>query len=108
MTKLVNDKYRLDRGGWSRILAINCKSCNMFLYYYQKDGKGPLKRCYLDRIIGFKPHFDSKGYIFCNCKACIGFNEPYSKENNRPAIRIAVEALSYKLIPFSKSNRPYN
>jgi hypothetical protein len=97
-TKIISDKYRDNRGGYSRIVEISCKECGNFLFYYQKDGSGPLKRLYLDRIIDYKPRFNSKGYVFCKCGACLGFNEPYKKEGNRPAIRVAAEAVTHKVM----------
>lgn len=44
------DKYRENRGGYSRFLEIKCESCRNFLALYQKDGQGPLRRMYIDRI----------------------------------------------------------
>jgi len=99
----ISDTYRNNRGGWSRFLTISCKTCRTFLFHYQKDGSGPLKRCYIDRILNRKPKFQRNGFVFCpHCKVCLGFNEPYSKENNRPAIRWAVEAINHKILPISE------
>jgi len=103
MRSFISDKFRKNRGGWSRFLTISCKICGTFLFHYQKDGSGPLKRCYLDRILNTQPKFNNRGFIFCpHCKACLGFNEPYAKEQNRPALRWAVEAIIYKTIPASE------
>ncbi|HMS22499.1 MAG TPA: hypothetical protein PKA38_01925 [Candidatus Levybacteria bacterium] len=52
--KLKTDKYRKARGGYSRFLNLYCSSCKSHLLLYQKDGPGPLKRAYLDRIIAPK------------------------------------------------------
>ena len=94
-----SDKFRKSRGGWSRYLEIKCESCDNILFYYQKDGPGPLKRSYHDRIIGKMPDYDSKGYWFCpSCGACLGFYEPYKKENDRPALRWANIAAKYKIV----------
>jgi len=43
------DRYQKVRGE-SQILDIKCASCNELVLVYQKDGPGPLLRCYLDRI----------------------------------------------------------
>lgn len=103
MKSFISDVYCQNRGGWSRFLVISCKACGTFLFHYQKDGPGPLKRCYLDRILNAKPKFNDHGFIFCpHCKACLGFNEPYTKEQNRPALRWAVEAINYKVISASE------
>lgn len=47
---LKSDKYRKTRGGYSRFLNIYCSKCKNSILLYQKDGPGPLKRLYLDRI----------------------------------------------------------
>jgi len=48
--KFKNDKYKKVRGGYSRLLDIQCAKCKEHLLFYQKDGPGILKRMYLDRI----------------------------------------------------------
>ncbi|MBI4155367.1 hypothetical protein HY498_04770 [Candidatus Woesearchaeota archaeon] len=53
--KLKNDKYRRKRGGEAHFIDIYCINCNNFLLKYQKDGKGTLQRCYLNRI--FYPQY---------------------------------------------------
>jgi hypothetical protein len=99
MIKVISDQYRKNRGGWTRFLKISCNECGQFLFFYQKDGPGPLKRSYLDRIIGKKPTYDKRGFWHCSeCDVCLGFYEPYIKENNRPAIRWATQAVNYKTI----------
>ncbi|MDO8658129.1 MAG: hypothetical protein Q7K55_05285 [Candidatus Levybacteria bacterium] len=47
---LKSDMYRKTRGGYSRFLNIYCSNCKNHILLYQKDGPGPLKRLYLDRI----------------------------------------------------------
>ena len=44
------DKYKKDRGGYSRLLEIKCQKCDNIVALYQKDGPGLLKRLYIDRI----------------------------------------------------------
>lgn len=48
--KIKNDSFRKERGGSTEIFEIACSSCNKKILIYQKDGKGSLYRCYLDRI----------------------------------------------------------
>jgi guanylate kinase len=48
--KLKNDKYRSVRGGEAHLLDISCAKCGLTIIKYQKDGKGDLIRCYLNRI----------------------------------------------------------
>lgn len=96
MRKLISDEYRVNRGSWSRVLQIFCKNCNQFLFFYQKDGPGVLKRCYLDRMLGGNPK--NEDYRCNQCKQLLGIYQPYEKENNRPAIRWLVDSLTYKVI----------
>lgn len=45
-----NDKYRKARGGRAFMVDVCCMKCGAAVLLYQKDGDGPLKRCYLNRI----------------------------------------------------------
>lgn len=47
------DKYRRARGGKAFMINLMC-SCGAEILYYQKDGDGKLKRCYLNRIFSPK------------------------------------------------------
>lgn len=98
MDSFISDKFRNNRGSWSRILKVSCKSCRTFLFHYQKDGAGPLKRSYLDRILDKNTLAVQNDWVYCpHCKICLGFNEPYAKEDNRPAVRWAVESIEYMI-----------
>lgn len=44
------DRYTIRRGEPKR-LELFCNKCKTHIMSYQKDGPGPLYRCYLDRII---------------------------------------------------------
>lgn len=80
-----NDKYSQARGGWSRILDVMCEKCNGHICFYQKDGPGPLKRMYVDRMLDIKP---SAPKLVCdNCDHELGMKITYVKEN-RPAYRL--------------------
>lgn len=90
--KFKKDKYRKARGGYSRFLNIYCSSCGSFLIIYQKDGPGPLKRAYLDRIFApkelenlqnIKSIKDVKPLTCDNCHALIGKPYIYDKENRK-------------------------
>lgn len=39
-----------ERRGAPVMLELSCAHCNRYLFTYQKDGPGPLLRCYWDRI----------------------------------------------------------
>ena len=49
--KLKNDRYRKIRGGKAFVVKVCCGKCGERVLTYQKDGDGPLKRCYLNRIM---------------------------------------------------------
>ena len=94
--KLLNDKYRIARGGYSRFLNIYCTSCKAHLCLYQKDGPGVLKRMYLDRILAPKVK-NTKNKLICpNCKKIIGTFFIYKKEN-RPAVRLYQDSVVKKV-----------
>ncbi len=89
-----NDKYRHARGGWSRILDVTCEKCGSRVCFYQKDGPGPLKRMYVDRIINLQP---SQPTLVCeNCDHELGIRISYAKEN-RPAYRLFQGSVNKKI-----------
>lgn len=47
--KFKKDSYAQRRGS-PAMLIMNCAACHGYVMTYQKDGPGPLIRCYLDRI----------------------------------------------------------
>ena len=47
--RIKKDKFQKSRGR-PKILHIKCSKCHSLVLIYQKDGPGPLLRCYLDRI----------------------------------------------------------
>ncbi len=53
---MIMDSYRKSRGGNAEMITIYCMTCNSPILFYQKDGKGNLYRCYIDRII-YPYHF---------------------------------------------------
>lgn len=86
--KLIHDAYSQRRGS-PKMLKLFCESCSSYVMHYQKDGPGPLLRCYLDRI-----HYPEeikntqKGTLLCpSCKQIIGTPMIYKPEN-RPAYRM--------------------
>lgn len=78
------------RGGRSRFLLIYCERCNAKLFKYQKDGPGPLKRLYLDRITPEKSF--TKNLICSECKSVLGIGYIYPKEK-RHAFRLFVGSI---------------
>lgn len=98
--EIQKDKYKKARGGRSRILDIRCEKCDTHLLFYQKDGPGPLKRMYNDRIID-PEHIvglEAKGLagldvMRCSeCKEMVAVPYIYKKEE-RPAFRVFQDAV---------------
>lgn len=91
MFKFKNDIYKKNRGGYSRFLNLYCNHCGAYLLLYQKDGPGPLKRLYLDRI--FAPEnvrnlhqnsmTDIPSLTCTRCKEHIGIPSIYKKEKRK-------------------------
>lgn len=101
MYKFKTDQFKSNRGSWSRILDATCYVCGKHVFFYQKDGSGPLKRSYLDRFIDVKPK-NEKDFRCQHCNELLGIYQPYKKENDRPAFRWLVGALEYIIVPVSK------
>ncbi|OGY28605.1 MAG: hypothetical protein A3A61_04335 [Candidatus Woykebacteria bacterium RIFCSPLOWO2_01_FULL_43_14] len=94
--KLKKDSFSDARGSYSRFLNIYCDHCGSHILLYQKDGPGPLKRLYQDRV--FAPQnivSPSKPTpLVCSaCRSLIAIPAIYEKEN-RPAYLL----LSYAFI----------
>ncbi|MEI8301251.1 MAG: hypothetical protein WCG10_06570 [Chlamydiota bacterium] len=94
MFKLKKDQYRSARGGYSRFLNIYCKKCNGHVLLYQKDGPGPLKRLYVDRIIA--PNKEASLLICDHCKLLLATPYIYEKES-RSALLLKENAITKKL-----------
>lgn len=95
-----NDKYKKNRGGYSRWLFLSCEKCKQELFVYQKDGPGILKRLYRDRIIG---ESKTKDLVCPKCKTLLGVGVVYKKED-RPSYRLFSGAISKKIIKESEIN----
>lgn len=103
-TTFKQDKYKKARGGYSRFLEIKCEKCSNPIALYQKDGSGPLKRMYVDRI--FSPEKLVKlqnvaikkiPNLTCQkCKEIIGIPYIYKKEG-RPAFRLFEGSVTKKI-----------
>lgn len=91
-----SDKYRKDRGGHSRWLALYCEKCGDQIAIYQKDGPGILKRLYVDRIVNLK-NIVGKNLTCKECRTILGVWITYKKEK-RPAYRLFVGAVGKKII----------
>jgi len=94
--KLKHDKFRKNRGGYSRLLEIKCEKCEELLCYYQKDGPGPLKRMYIDRIA--KTYADAGKKLICHkCGHILGVRYIYEKEK-RLAFRLFEGSVKKKIV----------
>jgi len=82
--KLIHDRYRMARGGKSKLVYVICAKCEGKIVLYQKDGPGWLKRCYLNRIFWpkryealqhdkrIKDPEDMPGLLCPSCRSLIG------------------------------------
>ena|SRR3989344_6262687 len=95
--KLKRDKYSRSRGGYSRLLEIKCEKCGQSLCYYQKDGSGPLRRMYLDRILKTYAAETEKSLACQKCGYMLGIRYIYEKEK-RPAFRLFEGAVTKRII----------
>lgn len=94
--KFKKDTYMKKRGA-PALLVLTCANCHEYLMSYQKDGPGPLLRCYLDRI--HHPEalknrqfevFNKSTALHLKCSSCetvIGSPILYEKED-RPAYHL--------------------
>ena len=102
--KFKSDKYRKSRGGYSRFLNVLCEHCSAKILTYQKDGPGPLKRLYLDRIFApenfanfQKLSINKIPNLTCSkCKSVLAVPYIYKKEQ-RKAYRLFVGAVTKKI-----------
>jgi hypothetical protein len=75
------DKYRKSRGGYSRLLEVSCEKCGEIVCHYQKDGQGPLKRLYADRVVDLKSAWKNNQKLVCRkCKRWLGIASKYQEE----------------------------
>ncbi|MBI2148577.1 hypothetical protein HYU23_02765 [Candidatus Woesearchaeota archaeon] len=93
---LKKDKFRENRGNYSRLLQIYCRKCEKPLFLYQKDGPGNLRRLYLDRIINKEKMKNLKMLKCENCKEILGTKYIYKKEN-RNAFRLYQDTIIKKI-----------
>lgn len=94
--KIKKDKYFRERGGSAKIIKVQCTKCENILFFYQKDGPGWLKRCYLNRIISpenyhnlqFNKNLTEKnlGNLICSCGSVMG--SPIKHKDGRLAFHL--------------------
>lgn len=104
--KFKKDVY-MKRRGAPAMLVISCIGCGSYIMSYQKDGPGPLLRCYLDRIHHPKELEKRQHLIFekktaeklacANCNEVVGTPIIYEKEN-RPAYHMRQGFFSFKKV----------
>lgn len=101
----IKDKYSKARGGYSRLLALNCAKCRHPMTAYQKDGDEPLLRLYLDRIHDTKiqSEFEIDKKLICSrCGQLLGLGYIYEEEN-RPAYKLFQDAVYTEALAQEKS-----
>ena len=89
------DKYLEARGGTAHMINVSCAKCGKKILFYQKDGPGWLKRCYLNRIFGIDKweqlQHDKKtpndlADLVCDCGNLIG--TPMMHKDGRLAFKL--------------------
>ncbi|OIO07268.1 hypothetical protein AUJ35_02430 [Candidatus Falkowbacteria bacterium CG1_02_41_21] len=102
-TKLTfkSDRFKKNRGGYSRWLSLSCEKCKNQLMIYQKDGPGILKRLYFDRIVSPDDLKDKEKLECKECKTVLGIRTIYKKES-RPAYRLFAGAIEKKIVKGNK------
>lgn len=83
----VIDEYTKKRGD-PAMLDLSCSCCKTHIMLYQKDGPGPLLRCYWDRIhapkefVGLHKKSHHPEALTCpTCNTLLGRTDLYTKEN---------------------------
>ena len=103
--KMKNDGFRKARSGGSEVLDISCSNCSEPVMLYQKDGRGALIRCYLDRIawppdisrLQEKTELSELPNLACSsCNTVIGTPMVY-REEDRFAYRLIRGKFSKKI-----------
>lgn len=94
--KFKNDRFKKNRGGYSRLLEISCEKCETVICHYQKDGPGNLRRMYIDRIFDPMVSISNKS-LKCLNDHLLGVEIIYEKEN-RPAFRLFVDSVKKKIV----------
>jgi hypothetical protein len=111
--KFKRDSY-MKRRGAPAMLMISCAGCSHYLMSYQKDGPGPLLRCYLDRI-HHPEELEKRQYLAfdkkttqklacANCHEVVGTPIVYEKED-RPAYHMRQGFFSIKKVKKTKATR---
>lgn len=105
------DDYRVARGGRSQFIDLLCDRCGKHIALYQKDGPGPLKRMYIDRIVGpeslvrllvsVRSVKKLPAFSCSSCKEELGVPMIYEKEK-RLAYKLFQSVLVKKKHPISK------
>lgn len=112
--QLKKDEYRVARGGRSQLVDLSCDRCDRHIALYQKDGPGPLKRIYLDRILGPASLVSAlenvrsvKKMPVFTCPSCneeLGIPMMYLKED-RLAYKLFQSVLVKKRHPITRSKK---
>lgn len=92
-----NDRFRKNRGGYSRWVLLSCEKCKNNLLIYQKDGPGIIKRLYCDRIKYLAGVTQEKSLQCNKCQSILGIKTVFQKES-RPAYRLFVGAVNKRII----------
>ena len=92
--KIKKDNHLRKRGGTAKVINVICTACKKTVIFYQKDGPGALKRCYLNRILApekweklqYDVSEDTLGNLVCDCGEILG--APMKYMDDRLAFRL--------------------
>ena len=94
----IYDIYRKNRGNYSRFMLLHCTNCASLLALYQKDGPGPLKRLYKDRIRYSVNAREVENHLVCgSCRSELGISYNYEKES-RPAFKLNPTVIKKQIV----------
>jgi hypothetical protein len=98
----MKDMYSDNRGGHSKFVDLYCENCGVHVLLYQKDGPGPLKRLYLDRILAPSEFTSLQSVeklpdLYCKtCNRLLAIPYVYERENRRSYALLAYVTVDKK------------
>lgn len=107
----LDDEYRTARGGWSSLLSLSCAACESDSGLYQKDGPGPLLRCYANRFVDLDGHTvrrkTATQEAVWNCESCNAtLGNGFTYEDSRWAFDLVASSVIVEVVETEASIDP--